>query len=422
MTNIYFLTQNNSAIADIEQMAGLLKEAHFEIVDDIEKGDIIIINSCTIESPSESFFFNIVEETKKKYPYKIIIAAGCIPQAYPTKLSTISIVGTKQIHNIVQVVEESLNDNNVRLLGTEEMPPLNLPKARKNPIIEIIPINRSSVNTCISCKTTAARGKLKSYPIEEIVSVAEKAVHDGVKEIWLSSHDTMCYGFDIETNLAELLKGLIAIPGKFKIKLGLGNPVHLLKIKDQVIPLLNHEKMFRFIHLPAHSGSNEILKKMRQGSTKEEFLLLIKELKEKIPKITIVTDIIVGFPGENENQYWETLNLVRAITPDIINISPFYAQPKTPTAKMEPLPQEVINHRSKVLTDIYHNTSNLRNEQWIGWQGEIIIDEKGKENNHWIGRNLSYKPIVMQGNFKLGDIVTIRIIKSSVFDLQGETV
>ncbi|MDP3734370.1 MAG: MiaB/RimO family radical SAM methylthiotransferase [Nanoarchaeota archaeon] len=419
MTSIYFLIQNNAAIADIEQMAGLLKEAHFEVVDTLEQGDIIIINSCTIESPSVAFFFNLVDETKRKYPYKIIIASGCIPQAYPEKLPTISIIGTKQIQNIVQVVEESLNENIVHLLGTDEMPPLNLPKVRQNPILEIIPIGRSSTNACASCKTTAARGKLKSYPVEEIVSVAEKAVHDGVKEIWLSSPNTMCYGFDLGTTVAELLKELFAIPGKFKIRLDRGSPAQMLTIKDQLIPLLRHEKMFRFIHLPAQSGSNEILKKLRKGYTKEQFLSLITELKEKVPKITIATDIVVGFPEENDNHYWETLNLVRAITPDIMTIIPFLAQSKT-SSKMEPLPPEVINHRSKVLNDIYHNISNLCNEQWIGWQGEIIITEKGNESGYWIGRNLSYKPIIIQGNFRLGDTVTVRITKSSVFELRGE--
>lgn len=421
MTSIYFLTQNK-ANADVEQMAGLLKEADFEIANNIEQGDVIIINSCTLEVSSEVFYFNVVAETKKKYPYKIIIAAGCIPQAYPEKLSGVSIVGTKQIQNIVQVVEESLHENKIHLLETEEMPPLNLPKVRQNPFREIIPISRSTANSCASCKTTVTREKLKSYPVEEIVSVAEKAVQDGVKEIWLTSPNTMCYGFEAGTTLAELLKELIAIPGKFKIKIDKGSPAHFLKIKEQLIPLLTHNKVFRFLHLPAYSGSNEMLQKMRRGNTKEQFLSLIAELKEKVPTITIATDIVVGFPGENENHHWETLNLVRVIMPDIMTISPFQGELKTPAAKTEPVSAEVIQHRTKVLTDIYHNSASLCNEQWKGWQGEIIIDEKGNENNHWIGRNQSYKSIIVQGNLKLGDIVTVRITKSSVFELRGEIV
>lgn len=423
MTTVHFITQGCSANqADTENMKGLLKEADFEIVDSLEEGDIIVINSCVVKSPTESAFFHLLEETKRKHPYKIIIAAGCIPQTDPEKFPGVSVIGTKQIHNIVSVVEESLNDNVVKMLETGEMPPLNLPKVRKNPIVEIIPISRGCLSACTFCKTKAARGNLKSYPIEEIVNLARKAVREGVKEIWLTSQDTMCYGFDIGTNLPHLLKELITIPGDFKIRIGMGNPVHMLKIKDELIPLFNHEKIFRFIHLPAQSGSDKVLKEMRRGNTNQEFLSLIKDLKEKVPKITIATDIIVGYPEETEDQYWETLNLVRFVTPDVINISKFWARPKTPAAKKEQLAAEIIKHRSKVLTDIFHNVSTIRNEQWIGWEGKIIIDEKARENGQWVGRNLSYKPVLVYGDFSLGDIVNVRITKSSTFDLRGEIV
>ncbi len=423
MTSIYFITQGCSANqADTEQMKGLLKQAQFEIVEELELADIVIMNSCVVKTPTEDALINKLETIKKEHPYKIIIVAGCMAQADREKLQAYPLIGTKQIHNVVEVVEEALNDNVVHNLATGEMPPLNLPKIRKNPVIEIIPINRGCLSACTFCKTKQARGNLQSYPIPEIKEIAEKAVREGIREIWLTSQDTFCYGFDLKTNLAELLKELIKIRGKFMIRVGMGNPVHLLKIKDDLLPLFKNEKIFQFIHLPAQAGSNKVLKDMRRGNTNEQFLQLYKEIRQEIPEITFATDIIVGFPTEKEEDFWETQSLVRKTSPDIINISRFWPRPKTPAAKMEPLPVEEVKRRTKVITDIFHNISRLQNEKWLNWEGEIIIDEKGKYEDQWVGRNFAYKPIIVKGDFKLGDFVRVKIKKADVFALLADPI
>ena len=121
-------------------------------------------------------------------------------------------MGTKQIHKIVSAVEEAPHDNVLQSLNNDEMPPLNLPRVRKNPIVEILPINRGCLGACTFCKTKKARGNLVSYPLEEIVTATKKAIAEGVKEIWLTSQDTYCYGFDIGTDLPALLEQLVQIP------------------------------------------------------------------------------------------------------------------------------------------------------------------------------------------------------------------
>lgn len=428
MTTFYIETYGCSHnFADSEQMAGLLKKAQFEPVESSEEGlegaDIIIVNTCTVKGRTVDKFFTRLESLKQEYPYKVIIVAGCIPQTEQERLKEYPLIGTKQIHNVVQVVEEALNNNIIRALEMGEMPPLNLPKIRKNPIVEIIPIGRGCLSACTFCKTKHARGNLQSYPVQEILETAMRAVNQGVREIWLTSQDTMCYGFDIKTNLANLLKDLVKVPGKFKIRIGMGNPVHLLKFKDELIPLLNHPKVFRFIHLPSQSGSNNVLEKMKRGNTNEQYIQLVEGIRSQVPDITLATDIIVGFPGETEEDFWETLNLIRAMNPDIVNISRFWGRPKTAAAKMKQLPPDTVKHRCKVLTDIFHNISRLRNEKWRGWQGKIIIDEKGKEGQ-WIGRNSAYKPVIVEdkGDLELGKVVNVRILKTTTFDLRGEVV
>ncbi len=423
MTSFFIETYGCSHnFADSEQMGGVLKQAHFEPAESIEKADIVIFNTCTVKSPTADAFFNRLEEIKNTYPYKSIIIAGCIPQTDPERLKKFSLLGTRQIHRIVEIVEETLNNNIVKMLETGEMPPLDLPRIRKNPFVEVIPINRGCLSMCSFCKTKAARGNLQSYPIEDIVKVARKGVEEGVKEIWLTSQDTGCYGFDIKTNLPALLRELVKISGDFKIRVGMMNPQHVLRIRKELIEMYKHEKVFKFLHLPLQAGSNSVLLKMARGYTVEQFMDVYNEFKKEIPDINMMTDVIVGFPTESEDDYWQTLNVIRQMNPDSINISRFWARPKTPAAKLEPLPMDVVKHRSKVLMDVFQNISRMQNERWQGWTGLIIIDEKGELPGQWIGRNYAYKQVIVDGEYKLGDVVKVKISLANVWDLRGSVV
>ncbi|MBU0457557.1 MAG: tRNA (N(6)-L-threonylcarbamoyladenosine(37)-C(2))-methylthiotransferase [Nanoarchaeota archaeon] len=426
MTKFHIITAGCSHnFADSEQMAGLLKESKFEPVDNLEEADVIIFNTCTVKGPTEAVFYKKLNEIKAEHQYKVIIIAGCIAQTDPEKLKKYPLIGTNQIHKIVEVIEEALNDNTIKMLEMGEMPPLNLPSIRKNPIIEIIPISRGCLGACTFCKTKSARGNLKSYTVAEIVERTRKAVEENVKEIWLTSQDNGCYGFDIGTDLPTLLQELIKITGRFKIRIGMMNPDHIPKIREKLIEVYQHEKIFKFLHLPIQSGNDQILEKMQRKHKVAEFKEHIRLFREAVPYINIMTDIIVGFPGETEEQYWDTLNLVRETTPDSINISRFWPRPKTPAAKLKSLPGEVIKHRSKVLTDIFNNITKMQNEKWLDWEGPIIIDEKGKpltEENQWIGRNKFYKQVIVGGDFKLGDLIKVKIKKVGEFYLKGEIV
>ena len=422
MTKFYINTFGCSAnVVDGEQMAGLLREAKFTPVKSIEEADIVIFNSCTVKTPSETNFFKTIEQFKKDHPHKLMVIAGCIPQADPNKFKDYSVIGTQQIQNIVEVVEEALNDNILQILNNDEIPPLNLPKIRKNPIVEIIPINRGCLGACTFCKTKQARGTLVSYPIEEIIDVAKKALKEGVKEIWLTSQDTFCYGFDIQTNIVELLTELTNIPGDFKIRVGMGNPDHLPKIIDDLIEIYKHPKIFNFLHLPLQAGHNFTLQQMKRRYTVQMYRDFTDRFKEAIPEINIMTDIIVGYPTETDEHFWGTMQAVRRTNPDSINISKFWSRPNTPAAELKQLPTEVVKKRSKTITDIFHNISKLNNERWLNWEGTILIDEKGKEKQ-WIGRNDSYKQIIVEGDYKLGEVLNVKIEKTSTFALHGKVI
>ncbi len=420
-TNIYIKTYGCTLnTSDSELMAGLLKKADFKIVDNSDDAFVIIINTCAVKSPTQEKFFSYLEKLKKRYKYKKIIITGCIPQTMPKKLKSYPLLGTSQITNIVQLVEEVLHENPVKILKRENFPRLNLPKIRKNKIIEIIPICEGCLGApCSYCIVKKARGNLRSYPKEEIIKQARKAlIKDNVKELWLTAQDTGCYGKDINSSLPELLDELIKIPKEFKIRLGMLNPNHAYELLDKLIKIYRSDKMFKFLHIPVQSGNDEILKEMKRNYTSEQFKEIIKRFRAEIPNISIATDIIVGFPGETEEQFQDSLNLIKETVPDVLNRNRYWKRPKTPAAKMKnQIDNKEKKRRSSLLTDIFKNISRMRNERWLGWTGTVLIDEKGKDNS-LIARNFAYKPVIIKGDYKIGDKIKVQIKKITPFDLR----
>lgn len=197
--------------SDSEYMMGILSEYGYKLVEDFGSADVTIINSCTVKNPSQDAFVNYVGKAKETG--KKVILAGCVPQGDRNVkgLEDCSMIGVTQIDRIVEVVEETLKGNNVRLLAKKELPALDLPKIRKNELVEIIPINTGCLGSCTYCKTKHARGKLGSYTIAAIVNSCLKACKEGVREIWLTSEDTGAYGRDINTDLPTLVMEIIKV-------------------------------------------------------------------------------------------------------------------------------------------------------------------------------------------------------------------
>lgn len=422
MTKVFIETYGCSLNqSDSELMAGLLKKAGFDIADSIDDADVVIVNTCTVKGPTENKFFKRLEEIKAKFPDKKIIIAGCIPQTDPERLEGYSLIGPYQINNIVSVVEEVINDNTITAIGEERNPRLNLPKIRRNKIIEIIPICAGCLGEpCSYCKVKSARGCLVSYSKNDIIRQAKAAVADGCREIWLTAQDTGCYGKDINSSLPELLMDITKIEGDFFVRVGMMNPDHVLEFLDELIEIYKNPKIFKFIHIPVQSGNNRILKLMRRRYSAEDFRKIAEAFRSGISDISISTDIICGFPTETEDEFKDSLELVREIRPAVVNISRFWPRPKTEAAGMEgQLEGWETKKRSQLLTDIFNNISRMNNEAWIGWEGKVIIDEQGKEGS-FVGRNFAYKPVVVRGNHKLGDIVDVKIGTITSFDLRAQ--
>ncbi|MCW4021436.1 MAG: radical SAM protein, partial [Candidatus Bathyarchaeota archaeon] len=243
---------------------------------------------------------------------------------------------------------------------------------------------------------------------------------EGVKEIWLTSQDSGAYGLDLETNLVELLRECCRVDGKFMVRVGMMNPDHVIQMLPEMIDAYKNEKVFKFLHLPVQSGDNETLRRMNRRHSVEEFKQIVRMFREEIPQITLSTDVICGFPGESREAFGRTLKLVEKVQPDIVNISKFHPRPNTPAERMEQIDASEVKTRSRKLTKTVKKVSFNRNRRWLNWEGEILVDEKGKDSS-WIGRNFAYKPIVIRnGGNLIGRFLRVRVVEAFSTYLEAE--
>jgi len=305
---------------------------------------------------------------------------------------------------------------------------VNLPRIRLNPVVSIIEISSGCLSECSFCQTKLAKGTLKSYRIGEIVRQVEDDLAANCKEIWLTSTDNGCYGLDMKTDLVDLLEKCSNIEGEYKIRVGMMNPMYVPRFLDRLIHLYQHnDKLFKFLHMPVQSGSEKILRKMKRGHTAKIFLDVVKELRKKIPEITIATDIITGFPSESERDFEETLSLIEECQPDVVNSSRFSPRPGTVASKYPRLNTKIVKERSTRLHQTIRKTSMRRNHLWYGWNGKILIDEL-LENGKIEGRNYAYRPVIIDlskvkkfnPKWLLGQYLSVKVVEISNYTLLGE--
>ncbi|KAK4876706.1 hypothetical protein RN001_009212 [Aquatica leii] len=413
--------------SDSEYMAGQLAAYGYSLTQDKEKADLWLLNSCTVKNPAEDHFRNEINSGKKLG--KHIVLAGCVPQGAPKSsfMDGLSIIGVQQIDRVVEVVEETLKGNTVKLMGMKKTngkkiggASLLLPKVRRNPLIEIIAINTGCLNQCTYCKTKHARGDLGSYPPEEIVARAKQAFEEGVVEIWLTSEDTGTYGRDIGTSLPELLWQLVEIiPEGCRLRLGMTNPPYILEHLEEMAKILAHPRVYSFLHVPVQSGSDQVLSDMKREYCREDFEHVVTFLKDRIEGMTIATDIICGFPTETEEDFEETLSLCAKYKFPSLFINQFYPRSGTPAALMPRIPAQDVKLRTKKLTDLFYTYEPYNHK--LGEEQEVLVTEISHDKNHYVGHNKFYEQVLIPLEEKyLGKLVKVRIINASKFSMTGE--
>ncbi len=411
---------------DFEILMGQLINAGYYITNDVGSANIILVNTCGVKKQTEDRILGrlrLLSQTKKP-----LIITGCLSRINQKAIlkAAPDFSASLDPHSINKILDavKSAENGEKRRIFVSNKPLLKLDQPRINLIfpIEIIPISEGCVGACTFCCVRVARGTLFSYPIEAIVQSLDQAIRFGAKEVWLTSQDAGAYGLDTGTNLAELLRECCKVNGKYWIRVGMMNPDNIFCILDDLLEIFKNDRIFKFLHLPVQSGDDSTLKRMNRKYSIEDFLKIVFEFKKKIPDITLSTDIICGFPGETESDFKKTINLVEKVKPDIVNISRFFPRPNTYAEKMEKLNVVEVKNRSRILTRLVKFLSLERNKRWLGWSGEILIDEKGKDQT-WIGRNFAYKPIVVKDARNLiGRFLTVKVTKAFSTYLEGEII
>jgi MiaB-like tRNA modifying enzyme len=395
--------------AESEIMAGLLMKAGYELVDG--GADLTIVNSCIVKEPTESKLLFRLGQIEGR-----LIVAGCAPEAIYDKIKSVaphaSILSTHHVTKIAEVAKDVVSGKHVEYLGRSREVKLSLPRKRINSTVGIVPIARGCNSACSYCCVRHVKGELFSYPEEDVVREVSIALEDGCREVWITSQDNSCYGFDTGKSLPGLLDSISRIEGEFRIRVGMLNPKNVLEILPELIESYKPEKIYKFLHLPIQSGSDIVLKSMNRGYSVEDFKKIVSEFREEFQELQLWTDVIVGFPGESESDFKATAELLREIKPDYVNISKYGNREYAASSKLKQVPTDVKKQRSRALTKLANEIALFKNRGWIGWEGEVLLAEE-KENG-LLGRNFAYKPIFVDSG-DVGQNVRVKIIDENLF-------
>jgi MiaB-like tRNA modifying enzyme len=396
----YGCTQNKG---DSEIIKYLLKEF---LVDSIDKADTVIVNTCGVKGQTEK---KIVERISFLLDSKRVIVSGCLPKI---NLNVIDqrVSGIIGPHDIDRIQEVAFSDEKKIYLSEDNRrlgPKTAFKKVRDDSTSAIVQISEGCAGRCSFCCTRFARGSVHSFPIDEIMGEVRDALSNGYREILFTSQDTAAYGLDIDTNLVILLKRIFEIGTEFRLRLGMANPKHIKSFEKELVPIYNDPHMYRFLHVPIQSGDDKILSDMKRDHTIKEYLGTVALFRKNIKDLYLCTDIIVGFPTEDDNAFENTLKLVEKIRPDKINLTRFSPRPGTPSTKLKQIPSWIVKERSRRLNLLRKKISFEINQSYIGREFNALITERNIDGT-FTGRIYNYKPVIID-NAKVGEFKDIVI-------------
>ena len=408
----------SASFSDSEMISGLIVNGGHTLAENSQDSDLNLIVTCSVKDATANKMIHRIKESSSKP----LVVAGCLPKAEQKTVEKFaenaSLLGPNSIGKTLQVIKSTLDGKKMVELQDSDVSKIGLPKIRLNPTIGIIEIASGCMSECTFCQTKLAKGELQSYRIGDIVRQVNAELSDGCTEIWLTSTDNGCYGFDIDTDLPELINSVSEIPEKFFIRVGMMNPMYMPRIRDGLLKSFENANVFKFLHVPVQSGSDKVLNDMKRGHTAQTFRDVTDHFRGKFENFTISTDVIVGFPTETEDDFEQTLELLQETKPDIVNLSRYSRRPGTDAAEMKQIDVSEIKRRSKIMYELISKISKENNRKWIGWKGHVIFDEE--YNNQIRGRYFAYKPIFVNKLPKVGQISTVKITDATTHSLIGK--
>jgi threonylcarbamoyladenosine tRNA methylthiotransferase CDKAL1 len=407
--------------ADSELIRKILTKKGFEETSEKE-ADFVVLNTCGVVEKTERKIIKRAIKLKKKG--KKIIFAGCLPLISQKVCQEVAdgLIGSTNILDLPRVVRKVLKGEKVKSLKQKSIDKAKLRffTIPKETVVAIVPISEGCLGTCSYCATKLAKGKLRSFNKKEILKNIEEALKFGAKEIQLTSQDLGIYGLDKgKFLLPELLEEILKIKGEFRVRLGMTNPTFFKKIQHKIFNLMKNEKIYKFLHLPLQSGSDEILKAMKRGYNTKEFLEIVKNFRKNFKLGILATDVICAFPGETEKDFQKTVSLIKKIKPEILHVFRFSKRKGTEAEKLKDFPDRIKKERSRILNKVWLEILKEKNKKYLGKVFPVLITEKRKDS--FLARTNFYKAVILkEGN--LGEFKKVKIVGSKPNYLIGKVI
>ncbi len=419
---------------DSEKLVGILEEVGYVPADD-EKADFVIYNTCTVRENANNKVYGrlgYLHSLKKKNPEMIIALCGCMMQeeVVINKLKESYkfvnlIFGTHNIFKFPELLYNTFQSEDMIIDIWEDTKRIveKLPVSRKYSFKSGVNIMFGCNNFCSYCIVPYVRGRERSRLPEEIIDEIKSLVDDGVKEVMLLGQNVNSYGkgLDEDINFAKLLKKVDEIEGLERIRFMTSHPKDL---SDELIEVMASSKnVCKHLHLPLQSGSSDILTKMNRHYTKDDYLRLVDKIRDKIPDIALTTDIIVGFPGETEEDFLETMDVVRQVEFDSAFTFIYSKRTGTPAAAMDnQVPEDIVKDRFDRLLEEVQSISRKKANAYTGSVQSVLVENVNAQDNTLVSGRMSNNSIVhFPGNKSLiGSIVNVRLTECKGFYYIGE--
>ncbi|WP_308639308.1 30S ribosomal protein S12 methylthiotransferase RimO [Paenibacillus silvisoli] len=424
-------------LVDSEIMSGLIDQRGYQLVDQADEATVIIVNTCGfIDAAKEESVNTILDmaEFKETGKLKALIVSGCLTQRYKKQLmeempEIDGIVGTGDFHHITDIVDEALRGKRPVKVGNPAFDyDQKLPRLVTTPrYTAYVKIAEGCDNACTFCSIPIMRGKFRSRSIESIVAEVQQLAEQGVKEVSLIAQDSTNYGTDIYDKfmLPELLNRVSEVEGIAWVRLHYAYPGFF---SDELIETIaTNEKVCNYIDMPLQHSEDSILKRMRRPGRQRDTRELVARIRARIPDVALRTSIIVGFPGETEEDFERLCDFVREMKFDRLGVFTYSNEEDTPATRLpDQVPDDVKEWRSNTLMEIQRQVSKELNGKHIGKEIDVLVERYDGRSDVYVGRSEYDAPeidgevFITNCKAAIGEIQRVRVTHAFEFDMSGE--
>ena len=411
-------------IYESEYVTNLMQESGYKMLDwdSEEEADIYIINTCTVTNEADKKDRKLIHSTRKNHDSSILIVMGCYSQLNPNDIDADIIIGNKHKSEIINLINEYLKDHH-KIIKVNDITKISFEDMFINRFLmhtrAFVKIQDGCNAFCAYCAIPYARGGIRSKDFDKVIDEVTNLVNNGYKEIVLTGIHTGRYGIEKHTNLEKLLTELVKIPNIYRIRL---SSIEVNEITDGIIDLIkNNSIMAKHLHIPLQSGSDTILKSMNRLYDVNTFIDKINHIRKEIPDISITTDLILGFPGETDENYKETINTLNKIKFTKVHTFPYSKRSGTKAASM---PNQVDGNikkcRVKEVLSLSDKYELVFYKQKVGNIYDGIIETR--KDNKKIVITSNYIPVEVDTKIDNNEIVKVKIVSVNDNVIKGEIV